>query len=67
MAKAGRPKSVATEEPTRMVCTRFSAETLAALERIAKEHDLSISWLVRRAADEYVERANGGEFSPFKR
>jgi predicted transcriptional regulator len=57
MAKAGRPKSVATEAgQTRMVCTRFSQETLAALERMAKEQDRSISWLVRKAVDGFVAK-----------
>lgn len=58
MSKAGRPKQLTkSEEPTRMVCTRFSPETLAALERIGKEQDRSISWLVRKAADELVQRS----------
>ena len=57
MPKSGRPKSVATEEgQTRMVCTRFSPVTLAKLEHMSKEQDRSISWLVRKAADEFVAR-----------
>jgi predicted transcriptional regulator len=55
--KAGRPKTLAaTAEQTRMVCTRFSPQTLAALERMGKAQDRSISWLVRKATDEFVER-----------
>lgn len=53
---AGRPKEIAKTGDTRMVCTRFSSETLAALEAMGKAQDRSISWLVRKAADEYVER-----------
>jgi molybdopterin-guanine dinucleotide biosynthesis protein A len=54
--KSGRPKTLASsEEQTRMVCTRFSPKTLAALERMGKAQDRSISWLVRKAADEFVQ------------
>lgn len=56
MTKAGRPKEIKGEEPTRMVCTRFSADTLAKLEALSAAQDRSISWLVRKAADEFVTR-----------
>lgn len=35
---------------------RLSSEQLDDLERIAKENDASVAWVVRRAIDEYRKR-----------
>jgi predicted transcriptional regulator len=38
------------------ISVRMDMKTVKALEKIGVELDRSISWLVRKAAEEYIER-----------
>ena len=42
------------------VSVRMDLRALKALEKIGEELDRSISWLVRKAVDEYIKRHNDG-------
>lgn len=35
-----------------------------ALERLARKHDVSVAWLIRRAIDRLIEEAEGGPRLP---
>lgn len=39
-----------------LTAVRFDAKELERLKEIAKRDDLSVSWLVRRAVKEFLER-----------
>jgi len=40
----------------KLTAVRLKPEQLKKLERIAVREDLPISWLIRRAIDEYLKR-----------
>jgi len=43
----------------KLTAVRLKPEQLKELEKMAKEQDLSVSWLIRRAVAEYLERQKG--------
>jgi predicted transcriptional regulator len=40
----------------KLVAVRMDTKAVKALEQIGKELDRKVSWLVRKAVDEYVDR-----------
>jgi predicted transcriptional regulator len=50
MAKKGK-----ISKPMQVFAIRLSEEERATLERIAEEHDVTISWVLRQAAKLYAE------------
>ncbi len=51
-------------QDTHRVSVTLSKATHAELERLARKHGMKISWIVRRAAEQFVERENGGPTLP---
>jgi predicted transcriptional regulator len=43
------------------VSVRMDLRALKALEKIGEELDRSVSWMVRKAVDEYITRHNAKE------
>ena len=52
--KANRPVGTPSEPKTIRASIGFPAEVYKALEDIAKEKKVSIAWIVRDAAEQYV-------------
>jgi len=48
------------------ITTTFTLDQGKALERIAKENKLDVAWLIRKAVDDLIEKAQGGPLLPFK-
>lgn len=46
------------------VTTTLTKKQHAAVERLAKQHGVKMAWLIRRAVEVYVERAEGGPLLP---
>jgi predicted transcriptional regulator len=40
----------------KLVAVRMEMKAVKALEQIGKDLDRNVSWLIRKAVDEYVER-----------
>lgn len=55
-AKENRTISPRTEPKTVRASIGFPAEVYKALEDIAKEKKVSVAWIVRDAAEQYVAR-----------
>lgn len=47
------------------VTTTLSRRQHAELERLAKQHNVKVAWLLRRAAERLIEQAAGGPLLPF--
>ena len=47
------------EEQTKMVSVRVPKNIFEALEKIGAEDERSVSWLMRKAAIEFVEKKTG--------
>lgn len=56
MGKDGR-------DAERVTTTLLRAQK-AELERVAKREGVTVAWLVRRAVERLIERANGGPLPP---
>jgi metal-responsive CopG/Arc/MetJ family transcriptional regulator len=54
MALAAKQQTIPTREGTRASVT-FPADLYAELERIAEAKKVSVAWVVRDAAEKYVE------------
>jgi metal-responsive CopG/Arc/MetJ family transcriptional regulator len=52
---------------THRVSVTLSKATHAELDRLAAKQGMTVSWIVRRAAEQFVERENGGPTLPFDR
>ncbi|MEO5338170.1 MAG: ribbon-helix-helix domain-containing protein [Magnetospirillum sp. WYHS-4] len=50
----------------RRITTTFTVEQREALERISKANKVEIAWLIKRAVDDLIEKAEGGPLLPFK-
>ena len=46
------------------VTTTFSRKQKAELERLATTQGVKVAWLVRRAVEEFLEKASGGPMLP---
>lgn len=57
MGKDGR-------DAVRLTAT-FTRAQGAELERLAKREGVSVSWLIRRATEKFIEDARGGPMLPF--
>lgn len=55
-AKAKRPVRSRPEPKTVRASVGFPAEVYKTLEEIAKERKVSVAWIVRDAAEQYVAR-----------
>ena len=47
------------------ITTTFTKEQGEALARIAKENKVKVAWLINRAVDDLIEKAQGGPLLPF--
>ena len=47
------------------ITTTFTKDQGEALERIAKENRVDVAWVIRRAVDDLIEKAQGGPLLPF--
>lgn len=54
--KAIAPANIPPEPKTVRASVGFPAEVYKALEDIAKEKKVSVAWIVREAAEQYVAR-----------
>lgn len=54
VTKAKRPADTPSESKTVRTSIGFPAELYKALEDIAKEKKVSVAWIVRDAAEQYV-------------
>ena len=52
---AKQPQHLRAKEPTARASVTFPADLYAELERIAEERKVSVAWVVRDAAEKYVE------------
>jgi metal-responsive CopG/Arc/MetJ family transcriptional regulator len=55
MAVAGKQQHRPAKEGTARASVTFPADLYAELERIAEEKKVSVAWVVRDAAEKYVE------------
>lgn len=55
MSVASRKQPPPAKEGTARASVTFPAELYAELERIAEEKKVSVAWVVRDAAEKYVE------------
>jgi hypothetical protein len=46
------------------VTATISKAQQQALEQLARQHDVSVAWLIRRAIDRLIEEAEGGPRLP---
>lgn len=46
------------------VTTTLSRVQHAALERLAEQNGVKVAWLIRRAVEQLLEKANGGPLLP---
>jgi predicted transcriptional regulator len=49
------PKKGKISKPMKAFAVRLTEEERAVLERIAEEHDVTLSWVLRQAAKLYAE------------
>jgi predicted transcriptional regulator len=48
----------------KLVAVRMDSKTVRVLERIGVELDRSVSWILRQAATEYIERRKSATTQP---
>ena len=48
------------------VTTTLARTKYVELERLAKQNDVTVAWLVRRAVDRLIEQSSGGPMLPFE-